>query len=301
MEQNYDDTFLARWLADELSEEELSVFKKSTEYSEYQKIIEGANRLAAPSFDRQKVFDKIKAETEQKKKAKVRPLLNWMYGAAAIIVLLLGYQFLFNQPTTFESATGEQLAFQLPDQSEVRLNAQSKVRYKSLNWSSNRTLDLTGEAFFKVAKGSQFTVNTKEGAVTVLGTQFTVNSRNNMYTVRCYERKVQVIINKKNYVLKQGEALSLQDNKVNEINIDEDQPSWLLGESRFDNTDIILVLEELERQYGITFKGKEHLKKASFSGRFVHGNLEHALQTVFTAMAIPYTINDKKVVMIQSN
>ena len=77
MEQHYDDTFLARWEAGELTPEELEMFEKTTEYSEYKKISEGANRLEAPSYDRQKAWNELKKKRERQKtvrKSRIIPL-----------------------------------------------------------------------------------------------------------------------------------------------------------------------------------------------------------------------------------
>ena len=48
MEENYE---LAKWLAGELSEEELKSFQQTPEYATYLKIAEYSSQLKAPSFD----------------------------------------------------------------------------------------------------------------------------------------------------------------------------------------------------------------------------------------------------------
>jgi len=58
----------------------------------------------------------------------------------------------------------------------VVLNSKSTISFNKTDWKNNRQLTLDGEAYFKVEKGSTFTVNTNNGSVTVLGTQFNVNS-----------------------------------------------------------------------------------------------------------------------------
>ena len=51
MEQQYDDTFLARWLADELTAEELQEFQNSEDYEKYTQIVDTLETAEMPEFD----------------------------------------------------------------------------------------------------------------------------------------------------------------------------------------------------------------------------------------------------------
>jgi len=302
MEHQNNDTYLAKWLAGDMSEEELMVFKKTAEYKDYKFIVDVIGGLDTPTYDQQKNFsatlNKI-SNQNQKSTAKVRTLIpSWAYAAAAAVVLFLGYSFFFQQ-TNFQAQLAEQTNFHLPDGSEVILNAGSEISFKSFNWDSNRTLDLTGEAYFKVKKGSKFTVKTKEGTVAVLGTQFTVNSRSDFYNVTCFEGKVMVTSGKLNHILTPGNAISIQNNIAAPYKTTEAVPSWTAHESLFNEVAIYEVITELERQYNITVSGKENLKTAYFTGRFSHTNLQQALTTVFDTMEIRYTFDANRNVRIQ--
>ena len=68
------------------------------------------------------------------------------------------------------------------------------LKYASNKWDKKRRVRLEGEAFFKVAKGSTFTVDTKTGSVKVLGTQFNVKNRIGFFEVVCYEGLVGVTV-----------------------------------------------------------------------------------------------------------
>jgi len=298
MEQKYDDTFLARWAAGELTSEELDLFEKSTEYSEYKKIIEGVNRLEAPSFDRQKVLAAIKEGT-QGQPTKVRKLIPRItYAAAAAVLLLVGY-FYFFDTTTYTTSNGEQITVSLPDGSKVDLNADSQIKYNSRKWENDRSIALVGEAYFDVIPGSTFTVITAEGSVTVLGTQFTVSSRPDYYDVICYEGKVRVDAAKKTGILTKNNALRIQEDSLFNYSVKDVTPGWLTGESSFNNAPIQLVVGELERQFNISVSNKEVLQKQFFTGRFTHTSLDLALKTVFDAMEIRYTFDGNKNVSIQ--
>jgi len=300
MEHQNNDTYLAKWLAGEMSDDELMEFKRTAEYKDYKFIVDVTGGLENPAYDQQKNFTAtLNKINNQKNTTKTRTLIpRWAYAAAAAVVLFLGYSFFFQQ-TSFQTQLAEQTSFLLPDGSEVMLNADSEIAFKSFNWDSNRSLNLTGEAYFKVKKGSKFTVKTKEGTVAVLGTQFTVNSRNDFYNVTCFEGKVKVTSGKLNHILTPGNAISIQDNIATPYKTNEATPSWIAQESSFNEVAIYEVVTELERQYNITISGKKNLKTAYFTGRFSHTNLQQALTMVFDTMEIPYTFDANRNVRIQ--
>jgi len=302
MEHQNNDTYLAKWLSGEMSDEQLMEFKKTPAYADYKFLIDVTDGLQTPDYDQQKNFNATleKINTQQEEKiTKVRAFIpSWAYAAAAAVVLFFGYSFFF-QKTSFQAQLAEQTSFNLPDGSEVLLNAGSEITFNSFNWNNNRTLNLTGEAYFKVKKGSKFTVVTKKGTVAVLGTQFTVNSRKGFYNVTCFEGKVKVTSGKLSQLLTSGNAITIQDNSVVPYTTTETVPSWTTQESSFNEVAIYQVITELERQYNITILGKEHLKPAYFSGRFSHTNLQQALTTVFDTMEIRYTFDANSDVRIQ--
>ena len=206
----------------------------------------------------------------------------------------------FFNTKNYTTQLAEQLQFELPDGSEVTLNSASNIEFKALNWKKDRKLSLAGEAFFKVKKGKTFTVNTNYGDVTVLGTAFTVNSRDNYFNVVCYHGKVKVTTtDSEPIILTKGKAFSIQKQGRENYTIENTEPEWLSNQSSFYNVSIFEVVQEIERQYNIKIKGKENLKQAYFTGRFSHTNLNTALKTVFTAMAIPYNFDKNKNVVIR--
>ncbi|GAB5565233.1 MAG: DUF4974 domain-containing protein [Winogradskyella sp.] len=302
MKQQYDDTYLARWAADELSEQELKDFKASDDYMYYKQIVDELEDAKFPEYDLDYNFEATlqKIEKQHKETKKVKRLWPvWTSAIAACLIVCFGLLF-FLKESTYSTQLAQQLQIELPDQSEVNLNSDSELTYKTFRWNQNRELNLKGEAFFKVNKGKAFTVNTSQGSVTVLGTQFTVNSRENYFNVICYEGKVKVTANnKKPIVLTKGEAVQFKANLIEEYTVQSNIPEWLSKESSFYNTPILEVINELERQYNITIKGKEYLKSNQFTGRFKHDNLELALKTIFISMDIPYTFADNKIVVIK--
>lgn len=206
MEQfNKTDVFLAKWADGTLSDTEKESFEKTKEYRQYKTILKGTDLLDLPDFDKQILFKKIQDNRGNTSK-KIYLFPRWTYGIAAAIALLIGGVFFLNTPLEFQTGSGKQLAITLPDNSEIILNANTALTYKKRNWKSNRSLNLKGEAYFKVAKGSTFTVHTAQGKVQVLGTQFTVNAPENTFEVHCYEGSVRVVSGQLSQIIHKGDG-----------------------------------------------------------------------------------------------
>ncbi len=298
LDDKKDDIFLSRWINGELSKEELSEFQSHPEYEHYVKIMAGADALDLKSYDVEKELYAIKSKRSLKKSG---PVINlWPYfAAAASIAIILGL-FFFGPNESFSTDYGQKLIVALPDGSEMTLNAKSIASFDKSNWDNNRTITLEGEAFFKVKKGSKFTVTTKNGEVSVLGTQFNVNSHHSLFEVNCFEGKVSVVNNKKKEILTAGNAYRNLGKTYEKWTFNESTPSWLTNTSSFRSIPIRYVLKELEDQYNIKIVEKGLNLGYKYTGTFPNDNIEVALQTVFSTLGIEYSLSqDGKTVVLE--
>ncbi|MBG6131566.1 ferric-dicitrate binding protein FerR (iron transport regulator) [Aquimarina sp. EL_43] len=292
-----ENTYLAKWLNNDLSPEELEELKKLPEYDDYKKIVEGLTYFKAPSFDLQPSLATTLGKIYRPKKAKVinlKPIV-YTFTAAASIVLIIG---LFFNTVSYTADPGQQLAVVLPDGSSVDLNAASTLTHRRFFWSQNRKITLEGEAYFKVISGSNFTVATKLGKIEVLGTQFNVKSRATEFSVACYEGKVRVSTqDNQQKILQKGNGVSLKDKKLIDETITDQEPLWKKGESIFNSVPLIHVLDELERQYDITFRRDKINQNQLFTGGFNYNDLSIALESVLVPMGIEYVVNGTTVLL----
>ncbi|WP_282134888.1 FecR family protein [Seonamhaeicola maritimus] len=301
-----EDDFLARWISGELSTEELKKFENSKDYTVLKRINDASQTLKAPTFNNQALLNKLREQTSAKpqtSKTRVIKLIpNWAYAAAAVMIAF-GVFYVMNMQSNFNTGFSEQLAVVLPDNSEVKLNANSHLNYKTLNWRSDRKLELEGEAFFDVEKGKTFKVITNEGVVEVLGTEFNVISRNTYFEVQCMEGKVRVTSNTmhRNVVLLPGEAVRIINNNFEEWNFELNEPNWLVGESTFYNAPILQVLQALENQFEITFDTSNIDSNKRFTGAFTHKDLSLAIKTVSTPMNLSYSLDkEERIIRLSS-
>ena len=301
MDKKYSSDFLARWLNNDITDEEKRSFEDSEDFLIYKKITEKSTEFLAPEFDKTQLFNNIQNQIHPKKQKKTVSLFKpWMYTVAASILIFFSLFYFINQQEEYVSGIGEQLAITLPDNSKVLLNANSKLAYNKKDWNKSRTLELDGEAYFKVAKGSDFTVLTKEGKVTVLGTKFNVKIEQDLFEVVCYEGKVKAQTKQTESILTKGNALrKIKDSIPEKWNTTSIEPSWKQGETSFNSMPLKYVINALKNQYQITIETSNIDDKKKFTGSFTHKNLQVALQTVFVPMEIGVTFKDEKTILLQ--
>lgn len=283
---------LAKWLNDDLSEEELAEFEASPDFEKYQKIKDYTAHLEVDDLDEDAMLSNILQH--EKATQKVVPLYkNWILRVAAILLLALGITFTMKNfvPQTHIANFGEKIAFTLPDNSEVVLNSGSEINYKKWNWNSNRHLELKGEAYFKVSKGRRFEVHTTLGKVSVLGTQFNVKARKNRFDVTCYEGRVKVNYANKQIILTHGESVTFENGKQFNTSINSLKPGWVDNQMCFHRENIKSLLDEVQRQYNITIVLNTKDTSSLFTGKLPTRDLNVALQIISTT----YHLEAKKV------
>ncbi len=279
MEENYP---LAKWLNDELTEAELEAFRQEPDYGLYQKIREFSSELTTSGYDEQQLLDQI-LSTKKAQPKTISMYSAWWMKVAAILVLALGMYFAFIafSAETQTAVNGQQTAFLLPDNSEVLLNSGSEITYKNWNWDSNRNLQLTGEAYFRVAKGKKFQVITGLGKVTVLGTQFNVKARNNRFDVSCFEGRVKVNYQNQQVIITKGQTVAFADHqKIISQTISDTKPQWTLRQMAFEKAGLSDVFDEIERVYDITIDSGNLQSVQLFSGKLPSDNIDIALQVI---------------------
>ena len=295
MQENY----LAKWLNNELSEEELAEFKKSAEYASYQRIIAASEQLEAPEFDVDLAWSTFKQNTNapSTKVVALHPFRQFLRVAAVVAVLMAGaYFYLSTQDEQFSTQLAEQAEVRLPDNSEIILNADSQVTFSEKDWEEKREVVLEGEAFFKVAKGKKFTVVTESGEVSVLGTQFNVENRNGFFEVSCYEGLVRVDFQGNTTQLAAGNSFVAVDGTIRNATVAVDgQPSWMQDESSFTSIPLKYVLAELERQFNISVSTQNVDTQQLFTGTFNNTDIHLALESISTPSQIRYKLEGDKV------
>lgn len=238
------------------------------------------------------MWSKIDAATAAP--AQVRPLWQrpraWMSAAAAIALLLLaGWWLLLPGTEQVLALPGEQTIYELPDGSRVFLNAGTELSFSRRGWAEQRRVQLSGEAFFEVVTGGDFTVEAPAGSVQVLGTSFNVRSRSGSFAVDCYTGKVRVTAEGQSELLSPGQGVRLQAGLLSRRVFEgEKSAAWRSGNHYFDAAPLADVFQELERQYGIQVDYPAAAASRQYSGFFESGKLDEALQAICWPMGLSY-------------
>jgi ferric-dicitrate binding protein FerR (iron transport regulator) len=146
----------------------------------------------------------------------------------------------------------------LPDGTEVWLNNASSLRYPSSFTGATRTVELTGEAYFDVARNTTQPFQVKAGglSVQVLGTGFNISAYPDEPDIRTtlIQGKIKVESKEKSTVLQPGQQVVATEDggwkTLKSVNTQE-VTDWRFGLFNFDNADLHSVLRQLARWYDV--------------------------------------------------
>ncbi len=247
-------------------------------------------------------FSKINAKINLNKKRRyslTRIAISYAAAIALIIVstVYLTYKIAVPAPLEYTQLSvpyGESKKITLSDGSIVAVNAGSTLIYPKDFTGDTRTVFLTGEANFSVAKNPNkpFIVRTKYIDIKALGTRFCVQSYPNaQYTKATLIEgsiKIDMEVNKdKSYILKPNDQLvySNTDNKIAVIDVDAAKvASWENGYLIFQGATFDEIAQTLERRYSvaINYDGKK-LNQQSY---FVKFNPDETIEDAMNVLTI---------------
>ncbi|MBB5637838.1 hypothetical protein HDE68_003763 [Pedobacter cryoconitis] len=176
-----------------------------------------------------------------------------------------------------ETPKGGQYQLVLPDGTKVWLNAASSLRYPLAFQGNERKVELTGEAYFEVAKDKTrpFKVHSNNQVVEVLGTHFNINVYSNEPFIKTtlLEGSVKVTNSSTNAqtIIRPGEQSIIQKTgnsaiKVKDVDMDE-AVAWKNGYFMFNSEQLESVLRKISRWYDVDIQYQnEELKHQLFSG-----------------------------------
>lgn len=262
-----------------------------------------AIRFKEPEFEAQdQVWNRIAHTIRQEGTVghpKIVPMrrLHWSWAAAAAVLIMAGaFYFLRPKHTLIEVSSGASMVHALPDASTVRINAESSIDYNQATFKNNRVVQLRGEAFFEVEKGSSFIVQTEMGQIKVLGTSFNVFARNQILEVHCYTGKVEVTGPKnQSIILTAGQRAEIKQQNLSSDAFDTAVADWRQGAFYYDDDAVGDVFAEIGRQFEITVQCPDHISQRSYTGFFSKKSLDSALYSVCWPLNLDYVINNKTV------
>lgn len=170
---------------------------------------------------------------------------------------------------TMRTPRGGEYRLQLPDGSKVWLNAASSITYPNIFTGDTRSVEITGEAYFEVAKDAArpFKVLAGNMKVEVLGTHFNINAYPGEPVIKTTLLEGAVRI--QDAVLKPGQQASLAANGQFRLEDDvetDEVMAWKNGFFQFNDADMPTVMRQLENWYDITVAYEGRVPQRSFGG-----------------------------------
>ncbi|AWO01982.1 iron dicitrate transport regulator FecR [Chitinophaga alhagiae] len=159
---------------------------------------------------------------------------------------------------TLSTPRGGQFVITLPDGSKAWLNAASSIRFPTAFTGGERKVEMTGEAYFEIAKDAHrpFRVAVNDMTIEVLGTHFNVNAYmdENILAATLLEGAVRLTKGTESVSIRPGEqaqwktgsnAFSIAHPELDRV------MAWKNGYFRFSADNITDIMKQLARWYDI--------------------------------------------------
>ncbi|WP_207424393.1 FecR family protein [Desertivirga brevis] len=259
------------------------------------------------------------------------------YAAVVLLTVTTGYLFWPSKGrdviTAMEAPAVGVSKLILPDGSSVWLNSGSKITFKNNSKTNCREVNLTGEAYFDVAKDARhpFIVTTPTFTIKVLGTAFNVKSyeRSEQSEATLVHGKIELSLLRRpetKYILKPSQKLMVtsastpkgrRDIKTAEASRNDEflaveltrvedsraegipvEILWFKNHINFDNATFGEVALMMEHKYNtkLVFKN-DNLASIKFSGKFKDETLEEALKELNAIIDFKYQISKDEVLI----
>ncbi|MBO9634545.1 MAG: DUF4974 domain-containing protein [Chitinophagaceae bacterium] len=218
----------------------------------------------------------------------------------------------YNKMTT---PRGRQFRMQLPDGSRVWLNAASSITYPTAFTGKERTVFITGEAYFEVVKNATkpFRVKVNDQLdVEVLGTAFNVNAYEDEEAIRTTltEGSIRAVVEpfrksqqvKKDLILKPGQQVIVSSDQQVQLkehaNLDKVM-AWRKGYFNFEDADLKEVMRQLQRWYDIEVVYEGNVPNKVFSGKVGRDLVLTDVLSILDQMELKFKLEGRKLIIVQ--
>lgn len=206
---------------------------------------------------------------------------------------------------TLTTPRGGQFRLVLPDGSAVWLNAASSITYPTAFPGTDRTVKVTGEAYFEIAKMADkpFKVKINETtAVQVLGTSFNINTYPDepFTNTTLLDGRIGVTTGNNPPVIlhpgQQARSMGTQLKVLNNTDL-EQVVAWKNGAFNFDGTDLSSVLRQLSRWYDVevVFEGK--VPERRFGGAIQRNLQLQQVLHILEKMNVKFRMDGRKLIV----
>ncbi len=256
--------------------------------------------------------DEERIQKEIQKEFKIKRLFRSILKVAAIVILTLISNSTFNYyikqqesvpMQTVSVPAGQRINLQLPDGTNVWLNARTTLQYPISFNKKNRQVTLDGEAYFEVHhdKYKPFYVQTHTCAVEVHGTNFNIDAYgdSDIFEAALMDGSISVFPlfepKEKKNILPGNKAQFLNGKIVVSTITDYNPYRWKEGLICFEDESFDSIMKNFEKSYGISIVIKNrHVLDHFYSGKFRQTDgIEYALRVLQKDITFTYIRDDE--------
>jgi len=199
---------------------------------------------------------------------------------------------------------GSQYEIGLEDGTNVWLNAGSSLRFPTSFTKNERRVEVTGEAFFKVAKNTAkpFTVKVNDAEIRVLGTQFNVSAYEDESALKTtlISGKINFLFHGSDKVLKPGQQSQLTKKGklkvVSGINLDEVM-AWKNRMFDFHGADMVTVGRQISRWYNVEVVFDQQIDELFYAQIPRDTDLKDVLKALELTGKVRFQIEGRKIIV----
>ena len=209
---------------------------------------------------------------------------------------------------TISTPRGGQYQIELPDGSQVWLNAVSSIRFPAAFAGNERKVEITGEAYFEVAKNVAMpfkvviaTPSENGAEIEVTGTSFNIMAYNDEAAVKTtlLEGSVKINQDSKAVPLKPGQQARLHDKSIKIIDhVDtEEAVAWKNGYFQFASASLQQVMRQIARWYDVDISYAGKVPERRFGGKISRDNNASEVLKVLELSKVKFRIEDKRIIV----
>jgi ferric-dicitrate binding protein FerR (iron transport regulator) len=208
--------------------------------------------------------------------------------------------------STISTPRGGQYQVILPDGTHVWLNAASSLTFPAAFKGKKRSVELSGEGYFEVAKNKEmpFIVHTENQEVEVLGTHFNINSYTDEASTKTtlLEGSVKVTTQGNQKVLTPGDQAQINKNtrqiKVMPVSLEE-AVAWKNGYFVFNDEKLESIMHRVSRWYDVDYEFEGKQGNLSFLGVIERTkNISSLLKVLESTGNVHFKIEGRKIIVM---
>lgn len=296
---------LLTWFRESAAEEDIIAF--------YRQRWLDSSKTKLPQEIQERMFRQIKATMKLDNQQVILTDKSWQvhfrrwlqYAAAIIFFIGIGItshlytrqSLVIENKYLVEAEKGQRASITLPDGTKVWLNSHTQVSYSSDYGHKERIVNLTGEAYFEVAKDKEhrFVVKTKGLDVEALGTSFNVKAyrEDNYITATLFAGSIRATADNKSVILAPDQQV-LFDRETSRLKVEKpDNASyaymWRDNELAFKGETLNDIAIRLNRIYNVQVVfSSEKIRQYRFSGIIKNNSLDNVIEIISLTAPIMY-------------